>query len=50
MAGYSLWGHKESDTAEQLSMHLAINLLLKLVVFQRNPKESSDAVRSTSNS
>ena len=24
LAGYSLWGHKESDTTEQLSMHAQI--------------------------
>ena len=43
-------GVTESGTTEQLSMHLNVNLLVRLVVFQRNPKESSDAVRSTPNS
>ena len=30
LAGYSPWDHKESDTAEQLSMHSTIIYFLKI--------------------
>ena len=35
LVGYSLWGHKESDTTEQLSMNTlsyAVNICLELFI------------------
>ena len=38
LAGYSPWGHKESDMTEQLSMHalLKLNQLLKIYLVLAN--------------
>ena len=33
LAGYSLWGHKESDTTEQLTLSLRVLFLLKTIDF-----------------
>ena len=42
MAGYSPWGHKESDMTEQLSMHalLKLNQLLKIYFILGFPGDS----------
>ena len=43
--GYSLWGHKESDTAEQLTLSLALGTEIPHASGQRSPRATTREAR-----